>query len=158
MNFKYIEDQIAADEKFEALDNLVMNNESKIDDFYQRFRQAHASDVNNHRYDAVSYYVVPGTELEKTYKGYFKDFKDGDEISNHSNYMSNLKAVNDTTYTFSTEENYTFFSHENETVEYFFKKQYTIVTSGDSYKVSKIDSEKINEKRYKTEEDDYDYD
>lgn len=158
LNFKYIDDQIAADEKSEELDNLVMNHESKIDDFYLRFRQAHESDVNNRRYDATSYYVVAGTELEKIYKGYFKDFKKGDEISNHSNYMSNLKAINDHTFTFSTEENYTFFSHENETIEYFFKKQYTIVTSADSYKISKIDSEKVNEKRYKTEEDDYDYD
>ncbi|MBO2535699.1 TcaA 3rd/4th domain-containing protein [Rummeliibacillus suwonensis] len=148
LDFQYIKDQIDKEEEQQHLVDLVDEQYEDIEDFYDRFREAYESDVNNHIYDATSYYIVDGSQLEKDYQSYFPKFVDDDEIDNHTNEMSNLVALNDTTFKFDTNEDYTFYSHEGPTVDYSYKKTYTIQSSGDSYIIKAIDSEKISEDEY----------
>lgn len=152
LDFKYIEDQITKAEQEEKLADLADEQYDDIEDFYTRFREAYESDVNNHVYDATSYYIASNSKLEKDYKSYFPKFVDDDEISNHTNELNNLVAINNTTFKFDTNESYTFYSHEGPTIDYNYKKTYTIQTSKGSYVIINIDSEKISEE----ENDDYD--
>ncbi|MBO2537702.1 zinc-ribbon domain-containing protein [Rummeliibacillus suwonensis] len=87
-------------------------------------------------------------DFEKEDKSYFPKFVDDDEISNHTNDISNLVAINDTTFKFDTNEQYTFYSHEGPTIDYDYKKTYTIQSSSDSYIIKTIESEKISEEEY----------
>ncbi|WP_425328611.1 TcaA NTF2-like domain-containing protein [Rummeliibacillus suwonensis] len=56
--------------------------------------------------------------------------------------------MNDTTFKFDTNEQYTFYSHEDPTIDYDYKKTYTIQSSSDSYIIKTIESEKISEEEY----------
>lgn len=152
LDFKYIEDQKKKKEQEKKLADLADEHYNDIKDFYTRFREAYESDVNNHVYDATSYYITSDSKLAKDYKSYFPKFVDDDEISNHTNILSNLVATNNTTFTFDTNESYTFYSHEGPTIDYNYKKNYTIRSSGGSYVITNIKSEKISEE----ENGDYD--
>lgn len=146
LNFKYLIDKEMQKATENELQDVKDENYSSIQTFYQDFRKAYESDVNSHSYDAVPSYVESGTALDKDYAGYFKTFKKNDEINNHTNYLLDLEVIDKNTFKFNTEEEYTFYSHKDKTVEYSFKKTYTIVTSGDSYKIKSIESKKVSQK------------
>lgn len=148
LNFKYLVDQQVQEKATEELETLAYENAEKIESFYQDFRKAYESDVNNHVYNAVPSYVVAGTALDKQYAGYFVDFTEDDRIDNYYNNLSDLQAVDQKTFKFDTAEDYTFYSHKGTTIDYSFKKTYTLVKSGTSYKINAIDSKKVSQNEY----------
>lgn len=152
LDFQYIKDQETVAEKQNALDELVYEHRYDLESFYSDFRSAYESDFNLHAYNAVPSYIVAGTELETKYKDFFPKFVEDDEVSNHTNIVTNIKAIDDNTFQLDTEEDYTFYSHEDITIDYSYKKKYTIITSGDGYLIKAIDDTKISEDK---RDDDY---
>lgn len=133
------------EEAKEALEDLADEHSDSIHAFYENYRKSYESDVNEHKYDVLKQYVVDGTKLDSDYRGYFKTFKSDDHISNHTNNLSDLEAIDENTFKFNTWEQYTFYSHKDVEIEYVYTKTYTIIKSGNSYKFSAIDPVKVSQ-------------
>lgn len=145
LNFDYIAAKEVLESKVEAMTELADENYDAIESFYQDYRKAYESDINAHIYSALAGYVIGGSALETLYKNYVTDFVGSDRISNHTNILTDLVAVNSETFTFNTREEYTFYSHKNETIEYGYNKKYTVIKSGDRFKAKTVDSTKVFE-------------
>lgn len=148
LNFKYISDQQSLAERAEQLEELADDHYYSLESFYQDYRSAYESDVNNHIYNATENYVVTDTALDTEYKGYFDKFVDDDSINLHTNQFSEVVAVDENTFKFKTAEEYTFYSHKDITIDYKFKKTYTVILSGDSYLIDSVEKKKISQQEY----------
>ncbi|MBQ0139745.1 MAG: hypothetical protein KBT36_10635 [Kurthia sp.] len=56
-----------------------------------------------------------------------------DSINNHTNELLDLVVLDENTFKFNTSEEDSFYSHKDISIDYGYKKTYTIVISGDSY-------------------------
>ena len=153
LDFDYITAQQQAAERESELSDLAYENESKVIDFYQSYRKAYESDLNNHVYDATSYYLQSGSKAEKELKAFFPQYVSDDEISNHTNIVKSFDAIDTNTFRLVSNEDYTFYSHEGPRYDYEYMRTYTIVKSGSNYVITNIEKQKISEEV--TDEDDY---
>ncbi|WP_010302286.1 TcaA 3rd/4th domain-containing protein [Kurthia senegalensis] len=145
LDFEYIAEQEQAAARASELSDIAYENESEVIDFYQSYRKAYESDLNNHVYDATSYYLQSGSKAEKELQAFFPQYVDGDEISNHTNNVASFKAIDTNTFQLISNEDYTFYSHEGPRHDYEYRRTYTIVKNGSNYVITNIAKQKISE-------------
>ncbi|MBQ0139742.1 MAG: hypothetical protein KBT36_10620 [Kurthia sp.] len=139
LDFKHITAENAAIEKKQSLIQLADENYDAIETFYHDYRAAYVEDYNNHEFNYTRQYVAENSKPAKELLSFFenpKNVKYESSITTGNNTMSDLVAVNDTTFRFTSRAIYSSSDNLGATHDYDVTKVYTVVTSGDSYLIT----------------------
>ncbi|MGP4077645.1 TcaA NTF2-like domain-containing protein [Halobacillus sp. K22] len=131
--------EVETDEVEESSDANVWTS-AEAEDHVLNFRDSYENALNERDYEQVSNYLEGGSEAEEDIAEYVGDLKDkGYHYEFTKNEIIEVEEKNDATFIITTNEEFIFTNHKEEQIHYDRVKNYTVISTEDGLKISKID-------------------